>query len=189
MSMMGMMEAGGRKTATEVRTSTSFGVNRLKTQCEWFSATGFAPYTQKLIQRTQQNLSIPRQYRLVGDLAQFSPQFAMVGPEDIAGFFDFEAVDGTLPVDRFAQANLWQMLMGQLQNYPQILAQYDVAKIFAWVANLAGIKNIAQFRLIPDQQAMMQAQAGNIVPISAAGSKTNTDLNNLQAPGQSSRVA
>ena len=188
-SMMGMMEAGGRKTATEVRTSTSFGVNRMKTQCEWFSATGFGPYTQQLIQRTQQRMATERQYRLVGDLAQFSPQFAMVGPQDIAGFYDFEAVDGTLPVDRFAQANLWQMLMGQMVNFPQILQQYDVAKIFAWVANLAGIKNIAQFRLIPDGQVNQQLQAGNIVPISAAGSRTNTDLNNLQAPGQSSRVA
>ena len=188
-SMMGMMESGGRKTATEVRTSTSFGVNRLKTQCEWFSATGFSPYTQKLVQRTQQRMSKPQQYRLVGDLAQFSPEFAMIGPNDIAGFYDFEPVDGTLPVDRFAQANLWQMLMGQMVNFPQILQQYDMAKIFAWVANLAGIKNIAQFRVVPDQRLMQQAQEGNVVPLAQAGSSTNTDLNNMQGKGQSARVA
>ena len=183
-SMMGMMEAGGRKTATEVRTSTSFGVNRLKTQCEWFSATGWGPLTQKLVQRQQQLYASNKQFRIVGDLAQFSPQFANVSPADIAGFYDFEPVDGTLPVDRFAQANLWQMLMSQMANYPQILQQYDIAKIFAWVANLAGIKNMAQFRLVPDGQIQQQLQAGNVVPISAAGSPTNTNLNEpKQIPG------
>lgn len=187
-SMMGMQDPGGRKTATEVRTSTSFGVNRLKTQCEWFSITGFGPLTQKLVQRQQQLYTANKKFRIVGDLAQFSPQFANVSPMDLAGFYDYEVVDGTLPVDRFAQANLWQMLMGQLQNYPQIMAQYDIAKIFAWVANLAGIKNMSQFRIVPDQQMAQQAQAGNSVPISQAGSKTNTDLNNLQAPGQAQRV-
>ena len=176
-SMMGMMEAGGRKTATEVRTSTSFGVNRLKTQCEWFSVTGWSPYTQKLVQRTQQRYTAEKQYKIVGDLAQFSPQFAMISPADISGFFDYEPADGTLPVDRFAQANLWQMIMGQMVNYPQILMQYDVAKIFAWVANLAGIKNMAQFRLVPDEQLLAQAQAGNVVPLRQAGSPTNTNLN------------
>jgi len=172
-----MMEAGGRKTATEVRTSTSFGVNRLKTQCEWFSVTGWSPYTQKLVQRTQQRYTAEKQYKIVGDLAQFSPQFAMISPADISGFFDYEPADGTLPVDRFAQANLWQMIMGQMVNYPQILMQYDVAKIFAWVANLAGIKNMAQFRLVPDEQLLAQAQAGNVVPLRQAGSPTNTNLN------------
>ena len=176
-SMMGMMEAGGRKTATEVRTSTSFGVNRLKTQCEWFSVTGWSPYTQKLVQRTQQRYTAEKQYKIVGDLAQFSPQFAMISPADISGFFDYEPADGTLPVDRFAQANLWQMILGQMVNYPQILMQYDVAKIFAWVANLAGIKNMAQFRLVPDEQLLAQAQAGNVVPLRQAGSPTNTNLN------------
>ena len=183
-SMMGMQEAGGRKTATEIRTSTSFGINRLKTQCEWFSITGWAPYTQKLVQRQQQRYSAEKQYRIVGDLAQFSPQFAMVTPGDISGFYDYEPVDGTLPVDRFAQANLWQMLMSQLSAYPQILQQYDIAKIFAWVANLAGIKNMAQFRLVPDEQLMRQAQAGNVVPLRQAGDASNTNLNEpRQIPG------
>lgn len=176
-SMMGMSEPGGRKTATEVRTSTSFGVNRLKTQCEWFSATGFSPLVQKLVQRTQQKYSMEKQFRIVGDLAQFSPQFALIRPEDITGFYDYEPVDGTLPVDRFAQANLWQMLMSQLPQYPSIMMQYDIAKIFAWVANLAGVKNLTQFRITDPAVLQQQLQAGNVVPISQAGNKSNTNLN------------
>lgn len=176
-AVMGMLDPGGRKTATEVRTSTSLGINRLKTQCEWYSATGFSQLTQKLVQRTQQYYSASKKFRIVGDLAQFSPQFLEVRPEDISGFYDFEPVDGTMPIDRFAQANLWQMLMGQLVNFPQILAQYDIAKIFAWVANLAGIKNVAQFRLTPDATLMQQAAAGNVVPLKTAMKEARVNLN------------
>jgi hypothetical protein len=172
-TVMGMVNSGSRRTATEVRQSTTFGINRLKTQCEWYSTIGFGPLTQKLVQRTQSNYDISRQYRIVGDLAQYAPNFAMVTPDDILGFYDYEPVDGTLPVDRFAQANLWQMLLGQIASQPQIMMQYDIAKIFGWVATLAGIKNIAQFRVVPDQQALMGAQAGNVVPISTARSETN----------------
>ena len=178
-NIMGMINSGGRKTATEVRQSTSFGVNRLKTMCEWHSAVGWAPFTQKLVQSTQQHYRSEKQFRIVGDLAQFSPNLTRVTPADIAGFFDYEPVDGTLPVDRFAQANLWQMIMGQMKEYPQIMATYDIAKIFAWVAQLAGIKNMTQFRLIPNGTVGPQVQSGNVVPLSAAMKETN-----LNEPGQ-----
>lgn len=178
-TVMGMVNPGSRRTATEVRQSTSFGINRLKTQCEWYSTIGFAPFTQKLVQRTQQFYDVERQFRIVGDQAQFSPNFAMVTPADILGFYDYEPVDGTLPVDRFAQANLWQMLMGQIKDVPQVMMQYDIAKIFAWVASLAGIKNMAQFRLMPDQAVQQQVAAGNVVPIQTAMKEAN-----LNEPGQ-----
>jgi hypothetical protein len=166
-NVMGMVNTGGRKTATEVRSSTSFSVNRLKTSCEWFSAVGFGPMTQKLIQSSQQLYDMERKMKIVGDVGMMSPQFAMVTPESIAGFYDYEPVDGTLPIDRFAQANLWQMLIGQIRNFPQLMQGIDVVKLFGWVANLAGLKNFNQFRLqvVPDQMLAQQAQAGNVVPL------------------------
>jgi hypothetical protein len=169
-NVMGMVNTGGRKTATEVRSSTSFSVNRLKTTCEWFSAAGFAPLTQKLIQSSQQLYDLERKMRIVGDIGMMSPQFAMVTPDSIAGFYDYEPVDGTLPVDRFAQANLWQMLLGQTRNFPQLMQGLDIVKLFGWVANLAGLKNFNQFRLqvVPDAQLAQQAQAGNVVPLRGA---------------------
>lgn len=178
-AMMGLgNRGGGRETATSVRTSTNFAVSRLKTQCEWWSAIGFSPLTQKLIQRTQQHYEASKKYRLVGDLVQFGEKFAEVNPEAIAGFYDYEPVDGTLPIDRFAQANLWQMIMGQMQKAPQVLATYDIAKIFAFVAHLGGIKNLAQFRLTPDEAMRQQITAGNVVPLKDVTGK------NMQEPKQ-----
>lgn len=168
-SMMGVQPSGSnRTTATQTRTSTHFSTSRLKTQCEWWSAMGWSPMTMKLVQRTQQYYEQTKKFRLVGDIAQFSQQFVDVDPNAIAGFFDYEPVDGTLPVDRFAQANLWQMILGQMRNHPEILMTYDVAKIFAWVAQLGGIKNLAQFRLTQDDIMRREIQAGNVVPISDA---------------------
>lgn len=166
-NIMGQVNSSGRKTATEVRSSTSFGVNRLKTTGEWWSATGFAPLTQKLIQSTQQMYDLERKYKIVGDLSQWGERFLMVTPEDIAGFYDFVPVDGTLPVDRFAQANLWQQILAGLSSMPQIMGAYDMPKMFAYVAQLAGLKNITQFRIQLTPDAMMQQNiaAGNSVPI------------------------
>lgn len=167
-NIMGAVNSSGRKTATEVRNSTSFGVNRLKTNCEFFSAMGFSPLASMMLQTTQQRMDISRKYRIVGDLAtQMTQRFVDVSPADIAGFFDFVGVDGTMPIDRFAQANLWQQLLGQAARFPQIMQGYDIPKMFGWVAGLAGLKNANRFRVnvVPDAAAANGVQAGNLIPI------------------------
>lgn len=176
-NIMGMINTGGRKTATEVRGSSTFGINRLKTKAEYYSAMGFGPMAQKLLQNTQQFYSIERKYRIVGDIAQYAPGFVNVTPESIAGFYDFISVDGTMPVDRYAQANLWQQLLGQMRNFPQVQMTYDMAKIFGWVANLAGLKNLGQFRA----QVLPPGMGPSAGAIPLQG---QTDLSRVAEPGQ-----
>ena len=159
---------GGRKTAAEIRTSSTFGINRLKSTAEYFSAMGWTPMSQMLVQNSQQYYELDRKFRIVGDLGQEAGQgFVQVDPAAIQGFYDFVAVDGTLPVDRFAQVNVWRELLAQTRNFPQVMAQYDIGKIFAWIAQLAGLKNINQFKVqvAPDNVVAQQAQVGNIVPL------------------------
>ena len=198
-NIMGMLASGGRRTATEVRTSSSFGVNRLKTQAEWGSAQGWEWMTQIMIQNTQQYYELAREFKIVGDLSngpQGQQQTVKVGPEDIVGFFDFVPVDGTMPVDRFAQANLWRELLGGLAKMPGLLEQYDVAGMFSWVAKLAGMKNIDQFRIqvTPDQILQQQLQAGNVVPLGGSDGRgggdgnQERDLGRVSEPGQISGV-
>ena len=168
--IMGSLNTGSaRKTATEVRTTTGFGVNRQKTITEYMSATGFAPHAQKIVQNSQQFYDASAKLKRVGSLAlEAGDRFLNVSPQDIQGFFDFVPVDGTLPVDRMAQANLWKEIMGNLRMMPpQVALEYDWSRIFAWVAQLAGLKNISQFKIqvTPDQQLAMQAQAGNVIPM------------------------
>lgn len=162
----------GRTTATEVRTSTGFGVNRLKTVTEYVSAMGMSPLAQQLVSQSQQFYDSDLKLKIVGDLAQMAgPQFMQVDPSMIAGFFDFVPVDGTLPVDRMAMATLWQNIMGQMRNIPGLLQTFDMSKIFTHIAQLAGIRNINQFKIqvMPDAQVAAQAQAGNIIPLRPPG--------------------
>lgn len=183
--IMGMLNATGRKTAAEVRTSSTFGINRLKTAAEFFSAMGWAPLSQRLVQTSQQFYSADKKFKIVGDLAQEAGMnFIDVDPEKIQGFYDFVPVDGTLPVDRFAQANLWRSIFeGVAIKDPRISAQFDVARIFSWVAQLAGLKNINQFKIqiTPDQKVLADAQAGNLIPMRKPGM---ADLGRNKEPGQ-----
>ena len=176
-NILGMMQPGGRKTATEVRTSSNFAANRLKTTVEWMSACGWAPWAQKLIQTTQQMYDQDRKYRIVGDLSQWGERYLNVTPEDIRGFYDFVPVDGTVPVDRFAQANLWQQIMQGMERMPMVAQQYDMGRLFAFVAQLAGLRNITQFRIqtVPNAQMQQQVASGASVPITPG---------NMNEPGQ-----
>ena len=185
-NVMGSVNSGGRKTATEIRSSTTFGVNRLKTNCEWFSATGFSPLAQKLAMSTQQLYTSERKYRIVGDQAQFGQAYLNITPDNIQGFFDFVPVDGTMPIDRFAQVNLWQQMMGSMAKIPGMLNGYDLGKIFAFVAQLGGLKNINRFRIqvVPDGMMAGQAQAGNVVPMRGAPAPVPSAAPNMQEPQQ-----
>lgn len=192
-NIMGVVNEGGRKTATEIRTSSSFGANRLRTQSEYFSATAYGPLATKLVKNTQQYYELERLFRIAGDTMQIGlEKYMQITPETIAGFWDFIPADGTLPVDRYAQANLWREMLLQFRQIPQLAMQYDVAGIFAWVAQLAGLKNIGQFRIqmVPDAAAAAAMASGNGVPlggVSGAGSSLNAGAGDGAAvpePGQ-----
>ena len=181
--LMGMVNTRGRRTAQEVRSSTTFGINRLKTSIEYFSAMGFAPLSSRMVQNTQQFFDRELQFRIVGDLAlEAGPAFADVSADTIAGFYDFVPIDGTLPVDRFAQANLWRELLAGMRQFPELTARYDIARIFGWVAQLAGLKNIHQFLVDGQPDAVLdeQARQGNIVPLG----RGTQDLGKVSEPGQ-----
>jgi hypothetical protein len=182
--IMGVLNTGGRKTATEIRTAAGFGTNRLKTNTEYMSAQGFSFHSRKLVQNTQQFYDAPMKLKIVGDLAQAAGMpFMMVPPDMIAGFYNFSPVDGTLPIDRMAQANLWKDMMANLRGMPpQVSMGFDWTKIFSWVGTLAGLKNINQFRVqvVPDAQLQNDAARGNVIPMPTSGPK------NLPPPASSS---
>lgn len=127
------------------------------------------------IQNNQQLYDGEKKFRIAGNNIIGDP-FVNVTPEDILGFYDFVPVDGTLPVDRFAQASLWKEIFAQVRNMPQEVAMgYDWAAVFGWMAKLAGLKNIDMFKrqlpnvqARPDEEIEQQVQAGNLIPVSEA---------------------
>lgn len=173
-NLMGAGQSTGRKSATEARQSSTFGISRMKSQAEWFSATGWTGLSQMFIQNNQQLYTAEKKFRIAGNNIQGQGKgFVDVNQESLMGFYDFIPVDGTLPVDRFAQASLWKEIFSQIRNMPPEVAMgYDWAAVFGWMAKLAGLKNIDMFRKAPEVQAQSdehiarEAQKGNLVPMS-----------------------
>lgn len=166
-NVMGAINKGGEKTATEIRSANSFSINRLKTLSEFNSSLGWSPFAQRLLQNSQQYMDAGLKLKIAGDLVLDGPKFMDVTPELIAGFYDFVAVDGTLPVDRFAQANLWKEILSSSQQMAFIAQGYDLNKMFGWMAQLAGLKEINQFKIqIQSPEAIaQQAAMGNLAPL------------------------
>lgn len=184
-NLMGLVNTGGRKTATEVRASSSSSANRLKTIAEYMSAMGHGRLAQMQLQSTQQHYDGEQKFRILGDIMSADP-FMKVTPELIAGFYDFVPVDGTEPIDRFAQANLWKEIMAGLAQDQVLGSQFDRAGIFTWVAQLAGMRNIKQFRIsaAPNPALGAQAQQGNMVPVQGSGLESLLSQPNMMEPGQ-----
>jgi hypothetical protein len=179
--LMGAVPTGGRRTATEARQTAAAGTSRAKVISEYFGGSAVQGLGLHLVSNSQQYYQGQQKLRIVGNLAEFAGQkFIMVDQQSIAGKFDYISADGSLPLDKFAQVNLWKELMQGILADPNMAMQFDVASIFMWVAQLAGLRNVQNFRLVPTplQQIRQQEQAGNIIPIRPGG--TNPD--NLTQP-------
>jgi nucleoside diphosphate kinase len=165
-NLMGLINQGGRKTATEVRNATGMATNRLKTLAEYNSALGWAPLIQFMVQTTQQLYDEELQLRTAGNTLK-GGEPVLVTPESIAGFYDFVPVDGTMPIDRLAQANFWKELLSVIASSPEMAMSWDLGSMIAHVMMLQGERNVERFRLQAGSPQMLQQQAaaGNIVPI------------------------
>ena len=170
--VMGLTSPSSRRTAQEIRGNQTFSVSRLRTMTEWFSCTGWDELAGQLMMNSQQFFTAEKKLLIAGQSASLAgPQFIDVNPEMIAGEFMFEPVDGTLPVDRFAMVNMWQTLLTNMAQVPQVMQNYDLGKIFGYVAQLGGIKNLNRFKVevMPDQMLEDQAAAGNVTPMNPKG--------------------
>ncbi len=166
-NIMGLVDPGGRKTAQEIRTSSSFATNRQKVLAEWFSATGFSDLSRLMVTNTQQYLPQDMKFRIAGDLVNSSEGYLQINKDQIAGFYEFAPVDGTLPLDRMAIAMLMKDLFMQIVQMPPFASQYNLLGLFEYIGQLAGAKTIKRFRLdiASEDDLRKQIIAGNQVPI------------------------
>lgn len=173
-NIMGAQNQGGRKTATEVRTSTGWSSNRLKVPAEYNSALGWDPLARMMLANTQQFMTLERKYQIAGSTLDQADRFVQVDAGAIAGFYDFVPVDGTLPIDRLAQANFWKELLMQMARVPELAMQWDLGAMLAHTMKLQGERNVDRFRIqaqvLPPGVAPGGA-AGNVVPLGGGGGR------------------
>ena len=174
-NLRGIQDSGGRKTATEVRTAGEAGASRLAAQARLYSAQAFSPLGQMMCINSQQFLTREFEVRIAGDDPAKS---IVVGPDTVVGDYYFPIHDGTLPMDKVALVDVWkEILLGVAQD-PELRQKFSLEKIFEWVAELGGAKNIQSFKNNLGQPAAVAPtiappgadptnaiQAGNAVPL------------------------
>lgn len=160
----GMSAPSSRRSATEFRGTTSFAANRLANQAYYFSITGFRSLGQCLVSSTQQMYTVDMKVKVAGDNIKGAESIT-VSPEDIAGKFDISAIDGTIPLDRMAQAQFWMQALQTINMDPELSMQYRKADIFSYMARLAGLKGIDKFKynIVSDEELIAMIKQRTLV--------------------------
>jgi len=179
-SMQGSLRQGGpeRLTGAEFQGTRGSALSRLQriamiigTQFMQDIGTMFAVHTQQYM--TQETY--------VGIVGRYADQLsgifggkkrARVTPNDLAINYDLIVRDGSIPGGNFSQS--WLELFKTIGTSPELSQQFDVTRIFMYIAQQLGAKNVEDFRrnvdqiqgqTMPDDQVLNEVQKGNLVPI------------------------
>lgn len=159
-NLRGLHDAGGRKTATEVRTSGEAGASRLAALARIISSQAIVDLTEQMCLNIQQRQNDDFFIQVVGQ--DQAVKGLTIAPEQVVGDFHFPVHDGTLPLDKVAMLDIWKEILFGVAADPVLRSQYSLGKIFEYVAELGGAKNISSFKIeVGSPEHMMEtAMAG-----------------------------
>jgi len=167
-NMRGIQDGGGRKTATEVRTSSEAGASRLASKAICYSSQGIVDLTEQMSVNLQANMSTPVFLSIVGAEGRDAP--IEIKPDSVVGDFYYPVHDGTLPIDRVALVDVWKELMIGVAQDPELRKKFSLEKIFEFTAKLGGATNIESFKVqIAPEGAPVGAPIPTEVPNAGIG--------------------
>jgi hypothetical protein len=168
-NMKGIQDEGGRKTATEIRTSGEAGASRLAARARFISAQGMVDLAEQMSLNIQQLMTQDFYLQVVGQKGMDNP--INISPQMVAGDFYFPVNDGTLPIDKTALLGIWREIWQTIVSNPLLAQKYDEGKLFEYIAEIGGAKNISAFKIsmAPDAQVENAAAGGNLVPLGPPG--------------------
>ena len=94
-----------------------------------------------------------------------------VTPYDIAVNYDLVVKDGSIPGGNFSES--WLELFKIIGTSPELMQEFDVTRIFMYIATQLGAKNVEDFKRnvdqinavsMPDEEVAGQVAAGNMIP-------------------------
>jgi hypothetical protein len=165
----------GRRSATEARNTTSGAASRLKATFSTIFRAALEPMARQMLSNLQDGLDEETFIRMVDivdeedmDKATFLP----VTKADLAGNYSFQVFDGTLPSERYHNAQTLMDLVTSLMSNPEAAAVFQLnplALLFE-ALELRGIRNPKRFKLPNVQQQQLLAQlAAQNAPAPASG--------------------
>lgn len=167
-NLRGIQESGGRKTATEVRTSGEAGASRLAARARYISAQGVVDLAEQMSLNIQQLMTMEFYLQVVGQEGADNP--VPISPQMVAGDFYFPVNDGTLPMDKTAILGVWKEIWMAIVQNPMLSQKYDAGKLFEYIAEIGGAKNIGQFKIsgAPDAAIAAGTADGTLQPLGPA---------------------
>lgn len=151
-NLMGQFH-GGRRSAQEARNVNTGAVSRLKMLATILFKTAMEPMAKQMLSNLRDGLDEEQVVRLVGPLlsAEGGAGFVKADKADLAGNYDFEVFDGTLPSEKALQAQALQEFLGAFVANPQaaIALQLDPREMTLDAMELRGIRNPARYTLKP----------------------------------------
>jgi len=155
-NVLGVQAEGGRKTATEVRTSTEAAASRLAAQARIISAQAMVDLTEQMAVNTQQYMTQDFYLQVVGKEGKENP--IHVTPDQVSGDFYYPVHDGTLPLDKTALFDIWSNLFSTALQDQELRKQYSMSRMFEQVAELGGVRNIEAMKLKTSEQADIEQE-------------------------------
>lgn len=179
-SMSGAMRTGGpeRLTKGEFQGTRGSAISRLQRIAMIASyqfmqdiGTMFAVHTQQYMTKETYIKMSGRYEEQLRKIYNMYDNSIPVSPYDISVNYDIIVKDGAIPGGNFSES--WVQLFNIIGSSPELMQQFDVTRIFMYIASQLGAKNVEDFKRnvdqigvnqMPDQQVLQQAQAGNIIP-------------------------
>jgi len=180
-SMAGVIRQTGpdRLTKGEFQGTRTSAISRLQMIATIISYQFMQDIGTMFAVHTQQYMSKATTVKITGRYEeQLKAQFgsnatrARVSPLDLAISYDLIIRDGSIPGGNFSDA--WIQLFDIIAKQPELHQTFDITRMFTYIATQLGAKNVEDFKRninrvqptqMPDEEALRQAEAGNIVPL------------------------
>jgi len=180
-SMQGSLRQGGpeRLTKGEFQGTRGSAISRLQRIAMIIGMQYMQDIGTMFAVHTQQYQSQETYVRLIGRYAEQLASIygnkkknARVTPYDLAVNYDLIVRDGSIPGGNFSEA--WIQMFKIIGTTPELMQQFDTTRIFMYIAQQLGAKNVEDFRrnmdqvqgqTMPDEQVMNEVDKGNMVPV------------------------
>jgi len=178
-SMQGSLRQGGpeRLTKGEFQGTRGSAISRLQRTAMIIGMQFMQDIGTMFAVHTQQYMTKDTYVKIVGNNEQqlmeiFGKQRVPVTPFDLAVNYDLIVRDGSIPGGNFSEA--WLEMFKVIGTTPELLQQFDITRIFMYIAQQLGAKNVGDFKrsmgqvqpqTMSDQEVANQVQAGNMVPV------------------------
>jgi hypothetical protein len=182
-SMSGSLRQSGpeRLTGAEFSGTRSSAVSRLQRLAQIIGMQFMQDVGTQFAVHTQQYMTQEAYVNVAGRYAeQLMKNFTggktrgRVSPNDLAINYDLIVRDGSIPGGNFNSS--WIELFKTIGTNELLMQEFDVTRIFTYIAQQMGAKNVEDFkrnvaniqpRTLPDAEVAKQVQAGNFVPSGA----------------------